>query len=72
MLFGINQTPLFCIVVQKSVDVHNMHPLKVKESTEMKIPATPEAVKNFLEDAGLDFHKYDNFKCTQRKIIKPS
>ena len=38
----------------------------------MKIQATPESVKNFLEDAGLDFHKYDKFKCAQRKIIGPS
>ena len=37
----------------------------------MKIPATPESVKNFLEDAGLDFSKYDKFKCAQRNIIDP-
>ena len=38
----------------------------------MKIPATPETVKNLLEDAGLDFHKYNIFKCTQRRITDPS
>ena len=54
-----------------SVDAHNIHPLKVKESPEMKIPATPVSVKKVLEDVGLDFHKYDKFKCAQRKIINP-
>ena len=48
-----------------------MHPLKVKESPKMKIPATPE-LKTFLEDTGPDFCKYDKFKCAQRKIIDPS
>ena len=38
----------------------------------MKILAIPELVQNFLEDAGLDFHKYDQFKCAQRRIIDPS
>ena len=38
-----------------NTDVFNAHPLKVMESSKMKIPATPESVKNFLEDAGLDF-----------------
>ena len=38
----------------------------------MKTPATPESVKNFLEDAGLDFCEYDKFKHVQRKIIDPS
>ena len=38
----------------------------------MKIPAIPESVKNSLEDAGLDFHKYDKFKHAQREIIDPS
>ena len=44
------------------VDVHNALPLRFKESPKMKIPATTESVKNFLEDASLDFHKYDKFK----------
>ena len=38
----------------------------------MKIPATPESVKNFLENAGLGFGKYDKFKCAERKIIDHS
>ena len=56
-----------------SVDVtlHNIHPLKIKESPKIKFPATLESVENLLEDAGLDFHKYDKFKHTQRKIINP-
>ena len=35
-----------------NTDVHNAHPLKVKESSKIKILATHESVKNFLEDAG--------------------
>ena len=38
----------------------------------MKIPATPKTVKNILEDAGLDFNKYNKFKHTQKRIIDPS
>ena len=55
-----------------NTDVHNADPLKVQESPKIKIPATPESVKNFLEDAGLDFGKYDKFKHAQRRIIDPS
>ena len=56
-----NQTPPFYTIVQKAIqafkrsEINNL--LKVKESPKMKIPATPETVKNnFLDDAGLDFH----------------
>ena len=38
----------------------------------MKILATPETVKNILEDAGLNFSKYDEFKHTEIRIIDPS
>ena len=37
----------------------------------MKILATPESVKNFLEDGDLDFLKFEKFKCAQRRIIDP-
>ena len=57
---------------EDNADVHNICPLKVQESPKMKILATPESVYNFLEDAGLDFCKYDKFKCALRKIIDPS
>ena len=53
-----------------NLDVHNTCSLKVKETPKMKIPATPELVKNFLEDAGLDFCKDDKFKHVQRKTIE--
>ena len=46
-----------------NTDVCNAHPLKVKESLKMKITATAESVKNFLDDASLDFCKYDKFTC---------
>ena len=65
-------SPLLRHSPKDNVDVHNAHPLRVKKSPKMKIPATPESVKNFLEDASLDFHKYDKFKCAQRKITDPS
>ena len=35
----------------------------------MKIQASHERVKNFFEDAGLDFLKYNKFKCTKERII---
>ena len=38
----------------------------------MKIPVTPEKVKYVLEDAGLNFHKYNKFNCTQKMIVDPS
>ena len=38
----------------------------------MKIRATPETVKNFLEDAGLNFHKYNKFKNTQKVSLTPN
>ena len=37
----------------------------------MKIPATPETVKNFLEDACFNFCKYNKFKHTKERIIDP-
>ena len=64
-----SDSPLLHHSPKDSADVHNTHQLKVKESPQMKIPATPESVKNFLEDAGLDFHKYDKFKHARRRII---
>ena len=64
-------SPLLHHSPKDSADVCNTHPLRVRESPKMKIPATPESVKNFLEDAGLDFCKYDKFKYAQRKIIDP-
>ena len=57
--------PLLHSSPKDSVDVHSTHWLKAKESPKMKIPAIPESVKNFLEDAALDFHKYDKFKHAQ-------
>ena len=55
-----------------NTDVCNVHLLKVKKFPKMKIPAAPESVKNFLEDAGLDFCKYNKYKCAQGRIIDPS
>ena len=37
----------------------------------MKIPASPETVKNFFKDAGLNFCKYDKFNHAQKWIIDP-
>ena len=37
----------------------------------MKISTTPETVKSVLEDVGLNFHKYNKFKHTQKRIIDP-
>ena len=65
-------SPLLHCSPKDNVDVHKANPLGVNESPKMKIPATPESVKNFLEDSGLDFCKYDKFKHAQRKIIDPS
>ena len=31
-------------------NVQNIQPFQIKESPKMKIPATPETIKNFLED----------------------
>ena len=65
-------SPLLHHSPKDSVDVHNVHPLRVKESPKIIIPATPDSVKNFLEDAGLDFHKYDKLKHAKRRITDPS
>ena len=46
-------------------NVQNIQPFQIEQSPKMKIQAIPETVKNFLEDAGLDFHKYNKFKHTQ-------
>ena len=37
----------------------------------MKIPATSETAKNVLEDAGLNFHKFCEFKHYQKRIVDP-
>ena len=34
----------------------------------MKIPVTQETVKNFLDAAGPNFHKYGKFKHTKEKV----
>ena len=57
---------------QHSSNVWNIQPLQIKESPKIKIPATSETVKNFLEHAGLNFHKYNKCKCTQARIVDPS
>ena len=64
-------SPLLNSSLKYSVGVHNTYPLKVRESPKMKILATPESVKNFLEDVGLDFCKCDKFKHALRTIIDP-
>ena len=61
---------LYCSSKGKT-DVHNEHLLKVKESSKMKMPATPGTVMNFLEDVGLDFHKYDKFKHAKEGFLIP-
>ena len=62
---------LFHGSLKDNAGVHNTCPFKVRDSRKIKILATPESVKNFLEDAGLNFYKYDKFKHAQRRIIDP-
>ena len=65
-------SPLLHFSPKDNMDICNANQLKIKESPIMKIPATPESIKNFLEDAGLNFHKYDKFKHAQRRTVDPS
>ena len=58
-------------ILQKAIQMSELSTLKVKKFPKMKIPTTPETVKNFLEDAGLNFHKYYKLNHTQKKIIDP-
>ena len=36
------------------------------DDSNIKIPATPDSVKSFLKDAGLDFSKYDKYQCKKQ------
>ena len=44
-------SPLLYSSPKGSAHVHSTHPSEAKESPNMKIPAIPESVKNFLEDS---------------------
>ena len=42
---------------------------KYKQPTDglnIRIPTTPDSVKSFLKDAGLDFSKYDKYQCKKQ------
>ena len=67
-----SDSPLLHHSPKDSVDVHNAHPLRFKESPKIKIPATPESIKIFLEDVGLHFCKYDKFKQAKGRVIDHS
>ena len=36
------------------------------DSSNIGIPTTPDSVKSFLKDAGLDFSKYDTYQCRKQ------
>ena len=36
------------------------------EGLNIRIPATSDSVKGFLEDTGLDFSKYDKYQCKKQ------
>ena len=64
-------SPLLQYSPKDSVDVHNTHPLKVKESPKMKIPAIPESPMNFLEDVGPNFVHMINLNMPKERSLIP-